>query len=196
MSNRVFDESAKQRIVALVKGALAIVTYDKQITIKFERVGAGTFDNQIIGAVCRNSHTIVVNVDWYKNTSDDDIKFLLRHEARHMYQMSQIEKYQTGEKTQEKLETIRQWAYEFTHYIPNTPGTEVQHFQQACELDAYVFATFIANVENMGSEGVNLSWTDYPGIGDQIRDSVMYLFQSTPQENLMQYRDFYKSQKV
>ncbi len=84
MSNRVFDESAKQRIAALVKGALAIVPYDKQITIKFERVGAGTFDNQIIGAVCRNSHTIIVNVDWYENTTDDDIKFLLRHEARHI----------------------------------------------------------------------------------------------------------------
>lgn len=196
MSNRVFDESAKQRIAALVKGALAIVPYDKQITIKFERVGAGTFDNQIIGAVCRNSHTIIVNVDWYENTTDDDIKFLLRHEARHMYQMSQIEKLHTGEETQEKVETIQQWAYEFMHYISNTPGKEIQHFQQECEQDAYVFATFIANVENMDSEGVNLSWVDYPGIGDQIRDRVMYLFQKTPQEILMQYRDYYKAQRA
>ena len=36
----------------------------------------------------------------------------------------------------------------------------------------------------MDSEGVNLSWVDYPGIGDQIRDRVMYLFQKTPQEIL------------
>lgn len=57
-----------------------------------------------------------------------------------MYQWSQIEKLDKGERLSVTKEIIEKWKYETYHYIPNTPATEYRHMKQEIEIDAYAFA--------------------------------------------------------
>lgn len=113
-------------------------------TLSFERVGQGTFDNKMIGAVASGpSHRITVNIDWYESTDEQDLHYLIWHETRHLYQWSQIEKMHMGQTYLDDLKVIRQWEYEIKNYIYNTPATEYAHMKQDMEIDAYSFAVFM-----------------------------------------------------
>jgi len=113
-------------------------------TLSFERVGQGTFDNKMIGAVANGpAHKITVNIDWYESTDEQDLHYLIWHETRHLYQWSQIEKMHTGKPCLDALKVIQQWEYELKNYIYNTPRTEYAHMKQDMEIDAYSFAVFM-----------------------------------------------------
>lgn len=195
---RIFDALAERRIYALVRGALAIVPFDKDIHIgfKYEHVGEGTFSDINIGAVNRAPYVIVVNIDWYETAEERDVKFILRHEARHLFQRNQIEKLASGKKTEVDPSIIRQWALNFDHYISNTPFTERLHFQQPCEIDAYVYATFIEATETMTSDEIDFSYTDYPVIGDLVANRVAEILKQTPVEDRRKYHDFFSIQRA
>lgn len=73
---------------------------------------------------------------------EQDIKYIIWHENRHMYQWSQIEKLDKGERFFETKKIIEKWKYETYHYIPNTPATEYRHMKQEIEIDAYALYIF------------------------------------------------------
>ena len=113
-------------------------------TLSFERVGQGTFNNKMIGAVANGpSHKITVNIDWYEAADKQDLHYLIWHETRHLYQWSQIVKMHTGQPSLDNLKVVRQWEYELKNYIYNTPATEYAHMKQDMEIDAYSFAVFM-----------------------------------------------------
>lgn len=111
------------------------------IQLAFERVSGGKLKDVSIGAVTDGPHHLLtVNMDWYERTESQDIYYIIWHEIRHMYQWSQIEKLDKGERLSEAKEIIEKWKYETYNYIPNTPKTENQHMKQEIEIDAYAFA--------------------------------------------------------
>lgn len=112
--------------------------------LSFERVGQGRFDNIKIGAETNGpSHKIIINIDWYESTDEQDLHYIIWHETRHLYQWSQIEKMYMGKPCLDDLKVIKQWDYEMRNYISNTPATEYKHMKQDMEIDAYSFAVYM-----------------------------------------------------
>ena len=157
---------------SIIKGALALWDYNDIVEITYERIGEGTFFDKNIGAVNRDPAKIIVNIDWYESAKERDMKGLLRHEARHLYQRSQVRKYREGLPISEEPIKIEEWEKNFRSYIPNTPMTEVQYFMQACEYDAYVYSTFLDLVEHYKKGTINIQITQYPGIADDLEREV------------------------
>lgn len=137
--------TSPKEVMDIIDQALShLPTLGFRPTLSFERVGEGTFDNKMIGAVTNGpSHRITVNIDWYESTDDQDLHYLIWHETRHLYQWSQIEKMHMGQPYLDDLKVIRQWEYELKNYIYNTPTTEFAHMKQDMEIDAYSFAVFM-----------------------------------------------------
>lgn len=169
---RGLNKKGKSYVESIIKGTLALWDYNDKVEIIYERIGEGTFTNDKIGAVNREPATIVVNINWYETAEERDIKGILRHEARHLYQRSQVRKYLEGLPISEDPKKIEEWAKNFQFYIPNTPMTEVQHFKQACEYDAYVYSTFLDSVEHYKNGTFNMQIIQYPGIADALEREV------------------------
>lgn len=142
------------------------------VKIKFQRIGQGEFENTKIGAVAQGpSHTLVVNTDWYETTSEQDIKYIIWHEMRHMYQWSQIEKLHNSQHFEETTNIISQWQNELVNYIKNTPETEERHMKQEMEIDAYAFALYMLFRYCADSNGtVNIGLP--PVIEDELMNRV------------------------
>lgn len=200
MKRRVFDNEAKKRIAELVSGVLTILPFNayERVDLRFEHIGEGTFTDIKIGAVNRAPYILIVNINWYETADEEDIRFLIRHEARHLYQRNQVEMLQTGKPLFETRDTVMQWARNLAsgNYIENTPETELQYFQQLCEFDAYCFATFVSNVERVTPQGCNIQYTNYPGIGEAMVQQVAKMIQATPYENILKYREFFIKQRA
>lgn len=111
----------------------------EDIEIKVESVGEGTFHDKKIGCVTRG-FTLVINSDWFTSADNQDIKYIIWHEVRHMYQQQQIKQLVENQACSENIAVVNQWANEWNHYIPNTAATENHHFEQRIEVDAYAFA--------------------------------------------------------
>ncbi|MBE6006012.1 MAG: hypothetical protein E7238_02430 [Sarcina sp.] len=200
MKKRVFDNEAKMRIADLVRGVLTILPFNayERVNLRFEYIGEGTFVDTKIGAVNSAPYNLTINIDWYETAEEEDVRFLIRHEARHLYQRNQVEMLREGKPLVENRNTVLQWARNLSpgNYISNTPETEIQYFRQPCEFDAYCFATFISNAERVTAKGCNIQYTDYPGIGDVMAQQVVKMIQATPYENLLKYREFFSKQRA
>ena len=201
MIKRQFNENAKRNMMALVQGVLIILPFDAmaRIQYRYERIGEGKFTDIKTPVVTSIPYILTVNIDWYESADEYDVKLMLRHEARHLYQQNQIEKLSLGKPVAEDANMILQWDNEFIpdNYVSNMPGKEREHFTQACEIDAYVFASFICNTETIRDDGsCSLSIVQYPFIGDIVEQRVIHMLHTTPMENLQKYRDLYSRQKV
>ena len=139
------------------------------IAIRIEAVGDGTFVDTKIGCIARG-YTIIINRDWFTSTTSQDIKYLIWHEVRHIYQKNQIDRLFEHKQTHEKTEVLLRWQFEFSNYIPNTPSSEVAHFNQHIEIDAYAFALamlFIYDANPDGSVDIALPSTIESSVYDQ-----------------------------
>ena len=109
------------------------------IDVKVESIGEGTFHDTQIGCVARG-FTLIVNSDWFTSASNQDIKYIIWHEIRHMHQLQQIELLKEGQSCNENRSVVSRWQLEWSNYVSNTPETEAHHFRQHIEIDAYAFA--------------------------------------------------------
>lgn len=138
-----------------------------EFPIRFERIGEGTFHDAKISCVVRDS-CLIVNIDWFTAADSQDIKYLIWHEMRHMYQQRQVSNLDNGGKLTEPRQVVQQWKHEFQNYIPNTEQTENAHFHQSIEFDAYVFSLALLALHCANSDGsVNI------GLPDCIADKLI-----------------------
>lgn len=124
-------------LILPAKHHLSSLTED--IEIEVESVGEGTFLDTKIGCVTRG-FTLVINSDWFTSVDNQDIKYIIWHEIRHMYQLQQTKQLVGYQPCCESISVVNQWLYEWNNYIPNTVETETEHFKQHIEIDAYAFA--------------------------------------------------------
>ena len=181
MKKRTFDTAAKQKIKRLTESALSILPFAGSIDYRYEHVGGGTFTDTKIGAVNRNPNILIVNIEWYESADEQDIRDIIHHEARHLYQWYQVNKYRSGIKTDENERIVKQWSDNLLpgNYICNTPRTEIQYFKQPVEFDAYCYSTFLRAIESCDANGnISGSYVDYPGIGDELIRQVTQNIQS------------------
>lgn len=161
-----------KKLTTLAKTHLPPLGFEENL--KFERVGEGTFDEVKIGAVAQGpQHTLVINIDWYETTDEQDIKYIIWHEMRHLYQWSQIEKMHRNIPLNESEKIIQKWEYEMLRYTPNTPATEEKHMKQEMEIDAYTFALYMLFkycADNNGTVNIGLP----PMIEDELMTRVKY----------------------
>ncbi len=84
-----------------------------------------------------------INLDWFETSDEQNLKYIVWHEVRHLYQLAQIEKSESDSSNYEDLQTVNQWKNNFDHYIYNTKGTIIAHMNQEIEIDAYSFAVYM-----------------------------------------------------
>lgn len=142
---RSFNATSKGNVEKLIEKAKTFLpAAPMPLEVIFEHIGEGTFYEKSNGAVFSPSRkAIVINIEWYEHAEEQDLKYLIWHETRHAYQRTQIGLYQQGLPTDEVRKRVKKWAYEFEHYIQNSPEYEQAHMNQDIEIDAYAFALYL-----------------------------------------------------
>ena len=107
----------------------------------------GVTDTRVATDLASEVYYMDVNSTWYEKAEEWEVKFILRYETRRIYQLDQIAKLDRGESVSADEKEIRQWEDNYKNYIPNTAATRHEHFNQACEKDAYIYAKFMEAVE-------------------------------------------------
>ena len=68
-------------------------------------------------------NTLYINEEWVelclRSDCEFDLRYILSHEARHLYQHQVIADFKQRGKSSELPAVINQWEYEFLHYIRN-----------------------------------------------------------------------------
>jgi len=129
----VFDMDAIRRIYDIVHGTLSVFSleFSSPIGVVIEEIiEAKEFSALKYRTFIRNSHTLIVNRDWYENAEEKEIKFFLRYEAMHLYQKEQIEKMRGEAQTSIDEGTKNLWED-----------------KNKWEIDAYAFAVAIEAIE-------------------------------------------------
>jgi len=129
---------------------LPSVKHDIEVTAEY--IGEGTFTN-IETAFVVKDHKLIVNLNWFNQTPDPEIKYTVWKETRHFYQKQQIEAFQKGMPVLEDLPTLDDWEAEHVAYIPKTPITEKRHYTQKIQLDAHTFAAALMAIHCSKADG-------------------------------------------
>lgn len=114
--------------------------------IQFKYEGIGNRFQTSMNSCETDGQTFYINEDWAdeveKNNDVYDFQFLMYHEARHIYQKDEIQRFLMHETTKESPLVILSWKADNNHYIRNegTPQSEFQNKQQSIEIDADAFA--------------------------------------------------------
>lgn len=101
-----------------------------------------------------------------------DLRYILSHEARHLYQHQVIADFKQRGKSSELPAVINQWEYEFLHYIRNEGDEDSmdKNTNQQVEIDANAFANCMLIKMVWGQES-NLVKKNhgkgYQGIGEK-----------------------------
>lgn len=98
-------------------------------------------------------NNIYINQQWFERSMpehQDDVEFYIFHELRHIHQFISIEKMLNEEACQDSYEEIKQWKYNFEHYIRNIDEmTQKQNLIQEVEVDANAYGISLLNLYYM-----------------------------------------------
>lgn len=101
--------------------------------------------------------TLYINQEWVEfciqNEVTYDLIFVLSHEVRHIYQHYVIADFNKRGKSSELPAVIKQWEYEFSHYIRNEGNEDSMNMNlnQQVEIDANAFANCILIKKGLGA---------------------------------------------
>lgn len=90
-------------------------------------------------------NTLYINEEWVelclRSDCEFDLRYILSHEARHLYQHQVIADFKQRGKSSELPAVINQWEYEFLHYIRNEGDEDSmdKNTNQQVEIDANAF---------------------------------------------------------
>lgn len=104
-----------------------------------------------------DGNTLYINEEWVElclqSDCEFDLRYILSHEARHLYQHQVIADFKQRGKSRELPAIINQWEYEFSHYIRNE-GDETsmeKNVNQQVEIDANAFANCMLLKNGLGA---------------------------------------------
>ena len=123
-----------------------------EIEVTAEYIGEGTFTN-IETAFVVKDHKLIINLNWFNQTPEAEIKYTIWKETRHFYQKQQVEAFQKGMPVIEDLPTLEEWEEEHRVYIPKTPITENRHYNQKIQIDAHTFAATLMAIHCAKPDG-------------------------------------------
>lgn len=154
--------------------ALAVLGLKVKLNICLEPVGNrfATLDN-----ACEvTDDTLYVNQDWLWQQSllgdETEVRLLIYHEMRHIYQREEVKKRQLAQPLKEPLPLVLKWEYELTHYQRNEGGVSTaKYYQQSIEIDAYAFAICLLNMDVEMGEKLSLNTSSIP---DEIDRAVLH----------------------
>lgn len=162
------DKEIIKRIINRVSEDLQIGT----INIEYEAIGKRFQTESNAAETSALSKIIYINSDWVKNHTQNidqtELKAILYHEVRHLYQMSEINKFELGEKTKESSEIIKKWRDNFSNYIRNI-NENIDYYKQPVEIDAIAYAFYLMNIDAQTDKDLSLSTTSIP---DEIDNDV------------------------
>jgi hypothetical protein len=157
----------KKWVEKMSKHALATLKLKTDITIKLEPIGERFKTKDNAAELSVSSGILFVNSDWLKsmrsNPDETEVRLLIYHEMRHVYQRPEIEKLKKGIPTTENLPIIYQWEKEFSHYQRNEGGgSELGYYKQFIEIDAYAFGIYLLNMDVQRGDKLSLDTRSIP----------------------------------
>lgn len=152
--------------------ALSALKMKNTIQVCLEPIGErfATLDN-----ACEiTDEKLYVNSDWLQqqrnNPDETEVRMLIYHEIRHLYQRLEVKNFREGKSTKEPLPVLLKWQYELTHYQRNEGGaTTLRYYSQSIEIDAYAFAVYLLIMDLEKGERLSL---DTRSIPDEIDSAV------------------------
>lgn len=170
------DKEIIKRIINRVSEDLQIGSID----IEYEPIGK-RFQTEGNAAEI-NSFTLYINSDWVKrhiqNTDQTELKAILYHEVRHLYQMSEIKKFELKERTKESSEIIKKWKDNLYNYIRNV-NENIDYYTQPIEIDAIAYAFYLMSIDAQTDKNLSLLTTSIPdGIDNDIRNRMQEIHES------------------
>lgn len=105
-------------------------------------------DDKIKATYLEKEHLIRINLKHLTNDGGRSLLTSVCHEARHAYQYKLIQLFDKTEDWQKELllfDDVRQYKYEFNHYI-GADGDETEYKNQYCETDARNYAKKMAAI--------------------------------------------------
>lgn len=142
----MIDDSIKKRLRGYFDEAcqeLKIIdstAYDFQ----FEKIGQRFATEENSAELAGN--VLYINEDWIesilKNKDEVDLRFIMYHEVRHIYQRSVIDDFDKRGKSCELPATIEAWKRDLAGYVRNEGDAKSQmaNISQSIEIDANAFA--------------------------------------------------------
>lgn len=140
------EETAKRLINESVGIAKTFMDLPDSISFQIIDYDVRIFGNQLTSFLFQGiGRPILGNKTWFElaeEDKEDDIRFFVIHELRHVYQHMQIEKLKAGEQVTEDIDVIKRWDDEFEHYILNRgdPESRKANLMQEVEMDANGYA--------------------------------------------------------
>ena len=153
------------RIQNLAKRSMEILKLSNNISIVLEPMG-NRFRSLENAAEIGDS-VLHVNLDWLRTMDEQgkesEIRLLIYHEIRHVYQHSEISKLKNKQQTEESQMTIARWELEFNQYHRNEGGAStIRYFSQFIEIDAYAFGMYLLNLDVQRGEKLDLETQSIP----------------------------------
>lgn len=140
------------------KAALECLGIKSSIGIKYE-YNSERFDSYLNAAEC-DKVNLYINEAWIDKLIelDDfyDAKYIMYHEARHIYQAYVIKDYQERGRSSELPATIKAWIDNLNNYKRNTSEDSVDdNANQTVEIDANAFAIVLLQMQKIKEVRLN-----------------------------------------
>jgi hypothetical protein len=167
------EKKLHRKIQEMTKRSLGILGLPNNISIFFESIGDRfqTLEN----ASELEGNKLYVNIDWLNlmetQNNESEIRLLIYHEMRHVYQISQITKWRNRQQVKEDLVTITRWEAEFSQYRRNVGNSSTLfYYRQFVEIDAYAFGIYLLNLDVDRGEKLKLETKSLP---DEVFPAIM-----------------------
>ncbi|WP_195281296.1 hypothetical protein [Parabacteroides johnsonii] len=152
----MIEDSVKAQLRGYFDEACKELRVDgSQYEFQYETIGErfATLDN----AAEMDGHILHINEDWVKNSikenAEFDLRYILCHEVRHIYQHRVIAEFEETGRSSELPVTILSWKQDFSAYTRNEGDTDSwqKNISQSVEIDANAFANAMLLKHNLGA---------------------------------------------
>ena len=152
----MINQETKTRIQKYFDEACKELHIDSSLyTLRF-CIDDGRFPSAVNSAEW-GGNTLYINEEWVelclRSDCEFDLRYILSHEARHLYQHQVIADFKQRGKSSELPAVINQWEYEFLHYIRNEGDEDSmdKNTNQQVEIDANAFANCMLIKNGLGA---------------------------------------------
>ena len=149
------DEKAREIIETTFHDAIKVLGLSSiQYDFSYEKMGVRFRSIDNAAEVDNENRNVYINEDWANHRVkefEDDLYYIMAHEARHVYQEIIMGMYKSGQQTDEQDELVKSWINNKNNYIQNQGGSTVKpYYCQPLEVDADAFANFYMLAKEIG----------------------------------------------
>lgn len=151
-------KDVKEQLEHNFNAALKCLGIKSNIEIVYE-YNPERFNSNSNAAECNNAN-LYINEAWIDMLIAEndfyDVKYMMYHEARHIYQEKVIKDYKERGKSSELPATIKAWIENFSDYKRNTCEDSIDtNANQVVEIDANAFAIVLLQMQKITTIRLN-----------------------------------------